>query len=175
MFVTLSFGRLEPSLALGLAALHEWLDSWSGIGVIERGMARQGYDLQLTRYANEGWRATFYVAGREHSVTQATGTAREPTPWRAVQIAALEALGEGKPGDLTCRATPSAGFVMNPPATRMSRVRQRQHLRCFPKKASKARMTLVDALSWRAGMAGIVRREAWRRLEGRRAGLAFLR
>jgi hypothetical protein len=33
--------------------LHEWLDSWSGIGVIERGMARQGYDLQLTRYANE--------------------------------------------------------------------------------------------------------------------------
>jgi hypothetical protein len=56
MFVTLSFGRLEPSLAPGFAALHEWLDSWSGIGVVERGMARQGYDLQLTRYANEGWR-----------------------------------------------------------------------------------------------------------------------
>ena len=40
-------------------------------------MARQGYDLQLTRYANEGWRATFYVTGREHSMTEATGSAWE--------------------------------------------------------------------------------------------------
>jgi hypothetical protein len=57
-------------------------------------MARQGYDLQLTRYANEGWRATFFLAGREHSMTQATGSACQPTPWQAVQIAALEALGK---------------------------------------------------------------------------------
>jgi hypothetical protein len=92
MFVTLSFGRLKPSPAPGLAALHEWLDSWRGIGLIERGMARQGYDLQLTRYANEGWRATFFIAGREHSMTHATGSAWERTPWRAVQGAAWEAL-----------------------------------------------------------------------------------
>jgi hypothetical protein len=26
-----------------------WLDSWSGIGAIVGGMARQGYDLELTR------------------------------------------------------------------------------------------------------------------------------
>ncbi len=96
MFVTLYFGRLEPSLAAGLAALHEWLDSWSGIGVIERGMARQGYDLQLTRYSNEGWRATFFLTGREHSMTQATGSAWESTPWQAVQVAACEALGKPK-------------------------------------------------------------------------------
>jgi hypothetical protein len=92
MFVTLSAVRLERCLSPVLGALHDCLDSWSGIGVLERGMARQGYDLQLTRYANEGWRATFYVAGREHSMTQATGSAWEPTPWRAVQGAAWEVL-----------------------------------------------------------------------------------
>ena len=86
MFVTLTAAWLERSLSPVLEAVHAWLDSWSGIGVIERGMARQGYDLQLTRFANEGWRATFYVAGREHSTTQAT--AWERTPWSAVQTAA---------------------------------------------------------------------------------------
>ncbi len=92
MFVTLTCTRFERSLSPVLDVLHEWLDSWSGIGVIERGMARQGYDLQLTRYANEGWRATFFLTGREHSMTQATGSAWEPTPWQAVQGAAWEAL-----------------------------------------------------------------------------------
>ena len=65
-----------------LLALHSWLDSWrEGIGTVERGMARQGYDLQLTRYDERGWRATFYTTGMEHSPTSATGTAWEPTPW----------------------------------------------------------------------------------------------
>jgi hypothetical protein len=75
MFVTLTCTRFERSLSPVLYVLHEWLDSWSGIGVIERGMARQGYDLQLTRYANEGWRATFFLTGREHSMTGVTGSA----------------------------------------------------------------------------------------------------
>jgi hypothetical protein len=48
-------------------------------------MARQGYDLQLTRYYERGWRATFYTTGMEHSPTGATGSAWEPTPRRAVQ------------------------------------------------------------------------------------------
>ena len=55
-------------------------------------MARQGYDLSLTRYANEGWRATFYTSGKEHSATSASGSAWQPTPWRAVQGAAWETL-----------------------------------------------------------------------------------
>jgi hypothetical protein len=38
-------------------------------------MARQGYDLQLTRYDEKGWRATFYTTGMKHSPTSATGTA----------------------------------------------------------------------------------------------------
>jgi len=57
------------------------------IGFIEQGMARQGYDLSLTRYASGSWRATFYVTGREHSATRAIGSAWEPTPWRTVQLA----------------------------------------------------------------------------------------
>jgi len=33
-----------------LWALRSWLDSWPGIGAIATGMAREAYDLQLTRY-----------------------------------------------------------------------------------------------------------------------------
>jgi hypothetical protein len=40
-------------------ALYE-LDSWSAIGHVAMGMARQGYDLQLTRYDEKGRRAAFY-------------------------------------------------------------------------------------------------------------------
>jgi hypothetical protein len=60
-----------------LHALRTWLDSWSGIGHVAVGMARQGYDLQLTRYDEKGWRATFYTTGMEHSPTSATGTGWE--------------------------------------------------------------------------------------------------
>ena len=75
-----------------VAALHEWLSTWSGIGHVSHGMARQGYDLSLTRYDGLGWRATFYATGMEHSATSATGSAFEPTPFRAVQAAAWRAL-----------------------------------------------------------------------------------
>jgi hypothetical protein len=75
-----------------LHALHRWLDSWPGIGAAAVGMARQDYDLQLTRYDEQGWRATFYTSGMAHSLTSATGTAWERTPWRAVQGAAWAAL-----------------------------------------------------------------------------------
>jgi len=66
-------GLTRPSYDLPLHALRSWLDSWSGIGRVAVGMARQGYDLQLTRYAERGWRATFYASGIEHSPTSATG------------------------------------------------------------------------------------------------------
>ncbi len=84
-------GLRVTSYDLALHALRSWLDSWPGIGAVAGGMAHQGYDLQLTRYDEQGWRATFYTSGMEHSPTSATGTAWEPTPWRAVQLAAWEA------------------------------------------------------------------------------------
>ena len=70
--VALAFLQLPIPVAqrpLAFAALHAWLYSWPGIGAIERGMAHQGFDLALTRYADEAWRVTlFFNAGREHSV-----------------------------------------------------------------------------------------------------------
>ena len=62
-------------------ALRAWLDSWVGIGRIAVGKARQGYDFQLTRYDEKGWRATFYTTGMEHSATSALGTAWERMAW----------------------------------------------------------------------------------------------
>jgi len=87
LLVTLEAARVNADLPV-LGALRSWLDSWRGIGDVERGMARQGYDLQLTRYDEKGWRATFYTTGMEHSITSATGTAWERTPWHATLRAA---------------------------------------------------------------------------------------
>ena len=85
-------GRLRSPEHAALHALSRWLSTWAGIGLVAAGMARQGYDLSLTRYAELGWRATFYVAGREHSPTGATGSAFERVPFRAVHVAAWETL-----------------------------------------------------------------------------------
>src|SRR2546428_13224776 len=91
LLVTLEAARLDAELPV-LGALHAWLDSWRGIGVVEHGMAHQGYDLQLTRYDDRGWRATFYTTGMEHSPTSATGPARETDPWPAGPGAARRAV-----------------------------------------------------------------------------------
>ena len=70
----------EPLLSLraGLGASGTFVRSVDGEQVdaervvaarcadLERGMAHQGYDLQLTRYDARGWRATFYTTGMEH-------------------------------------------------------------------------------------------------------------
>ena len=91
----LGFAALPlPSADRSLHALRTWLDSWPGIGRVAVGMVRQGFDLQLTRYDERGWRATFYSSGMEHSLTSAIGSAWEPTPWTAVQHAAWEALAK---------------------------------------------------------------------------------
>jgi hypothetical protein len=95
MFATLGFHELTRVLTgmeASFRALRSWLNSWRGIGDIEAGMRRQGYDLYLTRYDGRGWRATFYVTGMEHSMTATTGSAWERTPWKAVQRAAARSL-----------------------------------------------------------------------------------
>ena len=92
MLAALGFLRLQGQRPPVLHSLHHWLDSWRGIGDIERGMYWQGYDLRLERYADEGWRATFFSAGMAHSFTSSTGTAWERTPWQAVQVAAWDTL-----------------------------------------------------------------------------------
>src|SRR5919197_2595419 len=89
--VALGFAALlvptEPELRL----LHRWLDSWSGIGHVVAGMARQGYDLELRRYDGQGWRAMFFPSGFEHSLTSHAGAGWAPSPWQATQRAAADA------------------------------------------------------------------------------------
>jgi hypothetical protein len=41
----------EPAV---IAGIRQYLGGWPGIGRIVAGMARQQYDLQLTRYGQEG-------------------------------------------------------------------------------------------------------------------------
>ena len=91
-------GCSMPSYDRALHALRTWLDSWWGIGHVTVGMARQGYDLQLTRYDEKGWRATFHTTGMEDSPTNATGTGWERTPWHAMQRAAWDALRDSRQG-----------------------------------------------------------------------------
>jgi hypothetical protein len=78
--------------ALVVAGLRTFLGGWLGIGRIVVGMARQSYDLQLTRYGEEGWRATFDPDGRGHSVTSAVGSAWPREPSIAVQRVAWKRL-----------------------------------------------------------------------------------
>jgi hypothetical protein len=66
------------------AALHAWLDSWTGLGLILVGMERQGFALSLAKIHGNGWRASFYA----DPVLSAAGFAVAPTPWAAVQRAA---------------------------------------------------------------------------------------
>jgi hypothetical protein len=76
-----------PSYDRALYAQRSWFDSWSGIGRIAVGMAHQGFDLQLTRYDERGWRATFYTTGMEHSPTSVTGH------WMGTDAVACDAAG----------------------------------------------------------------------------------
>jgi hypothetical protein len=69
--------------------MREWLDIWSGLGLIVAGMTHQGWDVQLTAYAAHDCRANFFPVWITHSIVR--GTAWEPTPWRTVQRAAWEA------------------------------------------------------------------------------------
>jgi len=86
-----------------LHALRTWLDSWSGIGHVAVDMARQGFDLQLTRYDERGWRATFYTTGMEHSPTSATATAVlagcENGRHRRPEIASTKRSGTTRPSE----------------------------------------------------------------------------
>jgi hypothetical protein len=84
----LSIEPREPELRV----LHRWLDSWSGVGYVVAGMARQEYDLELRCYDGRGWRAIFFQSGFEHSLTSYAGSAWAPSPWQAVQQAARDAL-----------------------------------------------------------------------------------
>ncbi len=79
LMVALGFAGLpRPSYDRAVWALRFWLDSWRGIGDVERGMERQGFDLQLTRYDEKGWRATFYCHPGRCARRAAKGRGEQP-------------------------------------------------------------------------------------------------
>ena len=66
LYVALGFLGLDvPPAAMPsrLRALHDWLDTWHGIGLIAHGLARQDRDLSLTRYGDR-WGASVFVTGQ---------------------------------------------------------------------------------------------------------------
>jgi hypothetical protein len=120
-----------PSYDRALHALRSWLDSWAGIGHVTVGMARQGYDLQLTRYDERGWRATFYTTGMEHSPTSATGTGWERTPWRATPAGGVggveEARGRERVGGARVEADEELHALLKRAATLMVKAGYRSY------------------------------------------------
>ena len=88
----LGFLTLEPREPV-LRLLHEWLDTWRGIGEMVIGMKRQGYEVSLGDHGSEQWIAVFYAGhGGQQPLEAAGGTAQAPMPWAAVQQAAWAAL-----------------------------------------------------------------------------------
>jgi hypothetical protein len=83
---------LVPADAPELRLVHEWLDNWSGIGLIIAGMTHQGFTVSLGEHGVGRWIAVFYHGRGGHEPVAAAGTAQEPTPLRAVQRAGRAAV-----------------------------------------------------------------------------------
>jgi hypothetical protein len=81
----------------GVEAVKTWLNTWSGLGIVIVGMARQGYDLELRQFPH-GWSAAFYPGGIAHSIVHGAGWGA--APWAAVQKAALEPLMRQDPTEV---------------------------------------------------------------------------
>jgi hypothetical protein len=90
---TLAFLRLPPTEP-ELVALHRCFDSWSGLGQIAVGLARQGYWLSLTHIADREWRC--YLMG-DNLMLAPKGFGVATTPWGAVQMAGWAAITPRRP------------------------------------------------------------------------------
>jgi hypothetical protein len=87
-----ALGFLElPPRTPELRLLHQWLDSWVGVGLITVGVERLGYRLSLSHIAEGEWRAQFSA----HPMWASVGYGVGATPWQAVQIAARAAVSGG--------------------------------------------------------------------------------
>jgi hypothetical protein len=90
LVAALGFLQID-SRAPGLQLLHQWLDNWTGVGLITVGIERLGYRLSLSHIAEGEWRAQFSA----HPMWASVGFGVAATPWRAVQIAAWAAVKRG--------------------------------------------------------------------------------
>ena len=83
----LGFLQVQPQTS-ALRALHAWLDSWTGVGLVVVGMERQGFKVSIRSVAVDGWAASFHGS----PMLSASGYATAATPWQAVQRAAWAAV-----------------------------------------------------------------------------------
>jgi hypothetical protein len=83
---------LVPDNGPELRLVHDWLDSWSGIGLVVVGMAHQGFQVSLGEHGAGRWIAVFFRGSGGHDPLAAEGTAQERTAWQAVQRGAWETL-----------------------------------------------------------------------------------
>ena len=51
---------LVPDNGPELRLVHDWLDSWSGIGLVVIGMAHQGFQVSLGEHGVGRWIAVFF-------------------------------------------------------------------------------------------------------------------
>ena len=86
LIAALGFLRYPPRTP-ALAALHQWLDTWSGIGLIVVGMQRAHYTMSL-RQIEDKWVASFH----HDPMSAPDGFGSGTTPWRAVQQASWAAV-----------------------------------------------------------------------------------
>jgi hypothetical protein len=77
----LGFLELSPR-APELRLLHQWLDSWVGVGLITVGVERLGYLLSLSHIAEGEWRAQFSA----HPMWSSAGYGGAPTPGRRYRL-----------------------------------------------------------------------------------------
>jgi hypothetical protein len=71
MLTTLGFRYAPGHEPPVIAGIRQYLGGWPGLGRVVAGMARQQYDLQLTRFGQDGWSATF--PGRDRALADADG------------------------------------------------------------------------------------------------------
>ena len=69
MLTTLGYHSRPAASPRVITGIRQYLGGWPGVGRIVAGMARQQYDLQLTRFGQDGWSATFHSAGIARSQT----------------------------------------------------------------------------------------------------------
>jgi hypothetical protein len=82
------FLQIDPRVP-ELQLLHQWLNSWMGVGLIAVGVERLGYRLSLSHITEGEWRAQFSA----HPMWASVGYGVAATAWRAVQIAGRAAAG----------------------------------------------------------------------------------
>jgi hypothetical protein len=75
-FVTLCTAPRHPALD----ALHEYLDSWRGVGAIVDGMHHQGWDLELTEYESDSMSRHSSAPSKAHISTARAQIETATTP-----------------------------------------------------------------------------------------------